>query len=490
MEWTTEQRYRRIEEVSKEEYGKLIDQVKHCPYRQMYHIQPVTGLLNDPNGFSYFNGEYHLFYQWFPLGPVHGVKYWYHTVSKDLVHWRNEGIALEPDRPFDSHGVFSGTAIEKDHQLYLMYTGNARDKDWVRYPTQCLAVMNKEGKIMKYEEPVIKNRPYQVTEHFRDPKVFQVGDMYYCLIGAELEGNQGTVVYYQSKDLVEWTYKGEVKTSFKGNGFMWECPDYFTQNGKGVMILSPQGMESQGDLYNNIFQSGYLIGEEIDWQNGVFKHGSFVELDRGFEFYAPQTMQDPSGRRILVGWFGLPGVDCVSDENGWAHCLTIPRELIVEENRLWQRPIKELEQWRKEAHTVTHLLQQESISFEKINGIVYELTAEFTEIEAQVVGIKLRKGDNEETVFYYDLINRKLVLDRSKSGRTCGDEYGTVRKCHFDEKQLKLQIFVDVSSIEIFVNDGLEVFSTRIFTKIESAGIEFFTDGMVQLKTTKWGLNV
>ena len=117
MEWTTEQRYRRIEEVSKEEYGKLIDQVKHCPYRQMYHIQPVTGLLNDPNGFSYFNGEYHLFYQWFPLGPVHGVKYWYHTVSKDLVHWRNEGIAVEPDRPFDSHGVFSGTALEKDHQL-------------------------------------------------------------------------------------------------------------------------------------------------------------------------------------------------------------------------------------------------------------------------------------------------------------------------------------------------------------------------------------
>ncbi len=172
---------------------------------------------------------------------------------------------------------------------------------------------------------------------------------------------------------------------------MWECPDYFTQNGKGVMILSPQGMESQGDLYNNIFQSGYLIGEEIDWQNGVFKHGSFVELDRGFEFYAPQTMQDPSGRRILVGWFGLPGVDCVSDENGWAHCLTIPRELIVEENRLWQRPIKELEQLRKEAHTVTHLLQQESISFEKINGIVYELTAEFTEIEAQVVGINQSK---------------------------------------------------------------------------------------------------
>ena len=87
MEWTREQRYRRIEEVSKEEYDALKQQVSQCCYRQTYHNQPITGLLNDPNGFSYFNGEYHMFYQWFPLGPVHGVKYWYHTTSTDLVHW-------------------------------------------------------------------------------------------------------------------------------------------------------------------------------------------------------------------------------------------------------------------------------------------------------------------------------------------------------------------------------------------------------------------
>ena len=86
MEWTREQRYRRIEEVSKEEYDALKQQVSQCCYRQTYHNQPITGLLNDPNGFSYFNGEYHMFYQWFPLGPVHGVKYWYHTTSTDLVH--------------------------------------------------------------------------------------------------------------------------------------------------------------------------------------------------------------------------------------------------------------------------------------------------------------------------------------------------------------------------------------------------------------------
>ena len=123
--------------------------------------------------------------------------------------------------------------------------------------------MDNKGEIYKYPEPVIKAAPDNVTEHFRDPKVFKVDDTFYCLVGAEIDNNQGTVVYYESKDLLNWNYKGEVKTTFKGNGFMWECPDYFTQNGKGVMIISPQGMEPDGDKYQNIFQSGYLIGEEL-----------------------------------------------------------------------------------------------------------------------------------------------------------------------------------------------------------------------------------
>src|SRR5690242_14432133 len=89
MEWTKEQRYRKIEDASKEELLKLRSEVMECKWRQTFHIQPETGLLNDPNGFSYYNGEYHLFYQWFPFGPVHGLKYWYHTKSKDLVHWSN-----------------------------------------------------------------------------------------------------------------------------------------------------------------------------------------------------------------------------------------------------------------------------------------------------------------------------------------------------------------------------------------------------------------
>jgi len=96
MEWTKEKRYRKMHDVTEEEIKGLAKLVKQCPWRQSFHVQPVTGLLNDPNGFSFYNGEYHLFYQWFPLGPVHGLKHWYHTKSKDLVHWENVGLALEP----------------------------------------------------------------------------------------------------------------------------------------------------------------------------------------------------------------------------------------------------------------------------------------------------------------------------------------------------------------------------------------------------------
>ncbi|MDE5977246.1 MAG: sucrose-6-phosphate hydrolase [Turicibacter sp.] len=489
MEWTREQRYRRIEEVSKEEYEALKEKVGQCRYRQTYHTQPITGLLNDPNGFSYFNGEYHLFYQWFPLGPVHGVKYWYHTKSKDLVHWQDCGIALEPDQSFDSHGVFSGTAIEHDEKLYLMYTGNARDKEWVRYPTQCLAIMDKEGNIEKHPEPVINAAPKHVTEHFRDPKVFEIDGVFYCIVGVEMDNHQGTIVYYESKDLIHWEYKGGIQTQFKGNGFMWECPDYFVQNGKGVLIISPQGMEAEGDKYQNVFQSGYLIGNEINFENGVFNHGEFTELDRGFEFYAPQTMLTPNGRRILVGWFGLPDVDTITEESGWAHCLTLPRELEVVGDKLFQRPIKELEQLRGNCTTISTSLENQSESFAGFEGKVYELSCQFNDFDAKTIGVKLRTSKEEETLFYYDKLNKKLVLDRSKSGRTCGDEYGVERKCQFETDQLSLQIFVDTSSIEIFVNDGQEVFSTRIFTKEESNGIEFFTDGTTKLEAKIWQLN-
>ena len=488
-EWTREERYRTILEASDEEMAVLKEKVDGCPYRQKFHIQPTTGLLNDPNGFAYFNGEYHLFYQWFPLGPVHGIKHWYHVSSKDLVHWNDCGVGIIPSEYFESHGAFSGSGLAENDKLYLFYTGNTRNDKWERHPYQCLAIMDEEGKITKHPKAIVEELPEIYTDNFRDPKVFKENDKYYFVIGAERkEGNLGTIAVYESGDLINWNYKGEIKTSFFGNGFMWECPDYIKIDDKGVLIFSPQGLEANGDKYKNIFQSGYLIGNKIDFENLEFNHGEFRELDRGFDFYAPQTTKAPDGRYILVGWMGLPEIAYPTDENGWAHCLTIPRELSLKGDKLLQKPVRELASLRKNERVMSYALNNEETTIEDFKGNVYELECSFENIAGKRVGLKLRQGIKEETVFYYDLEENKLVLDRSNSGQDFAVEYGRERKCPYEGKNLKLQIFVDTSSIEVFVNDGEEVFTARIFTAKDSSNISIFAHGKTDVNLKIWDL--
>ena len=383
MEWSKEERYRRLEDVSPEEISELKKTVDSCPWRQTYHIQPVTGLLNDPNGFSYYKGEYHLFYQWFPLGPVHGLKYWYHVKSKDLVNWENVGVGIKPDSYFDNYGAYSGSAIEHEDKLYLLYTGNTRDDKWRRHSNQCLAVMNTEGKITKFNRPVISDIPEDYTEHFRDPKVWKEKDSFYAVIGAQRKNETGCAVLYSSKDPINWNFEGELETDLANFGFMWECPDYFQLEDKGVLIFSPQGLEPEGDRFNNIYQSGYILGDKLNLMSRSLNHGDFQELDRGFDFYAPQTMEDSIGRRILIAWLGMGEIEYPTDKNGWAHCLTLPREISISNGRLIQKPVKELEGLRKKEHRVKDEIFNEAKTYEGLKGIAYELVAEFKNHDAE-----------------------------------------------------------------------------------------------------------
>lgn len=489
-EWTREERYRTILEATDEEMKKLKEKVDGCPYRQKFHIQPTTGLLNDPNGFSYYNGEYHLFYQWFPLGPVHGVKHWYHVSSKDLVNWKDCGVGIIPTEYFESHGAFSGTGMVHDDKLYLFYTGNTRNEEWVRRPYQCLAIMDSDNKIIK-KQAIIEELPEGYTDNFRDPKVFKENDKYYCIIGAEKkDGNVGTIVVYQSDNLLNWTFKSEIKADFEERGFMWECPDYIKFEDKAALLFCPQGLKPEGDKYNNIFQSGYFVGDKIDFDNCEFNHGEFQELDRGFDFYAPQTTKCSDGRYILVGWMGLPEIDYPTDENGWAHCLTLPREISLCNGKLIQKPVKELKKLRKSERIEKYILDNMEVDVEGFKETIYEVECEFKNIKGKNIGIKLRKGQQEETLFYYDIENKKLILDRSRSGVSFAEQYGTKRKCSYDSQNLKLQIFVDTSSVEIFVNDGEEVFTGRIFTPKSSDGISVFAEGYGKAELKIWTLNV
>ena len=487
MEVQKIKKYIRIDEVSQQEIDLLISRVNSCSWRQTFHIQPVSGLLNDPNGFCFYNGEYHLFYQWHPLGPFHGLKYWYHTKSKDLVNWENAGIAIKPDDYFDSHGVYSGSAIEHNGELYLFYTGNTRDENLMRHPYQCIAVMDLQGKISKLERAVFEGVPEGYTEHFRDPKVWKEGDTFYAVIGAQRTDKTGCVGLLSSSDLLEWQFEGELTTQLTDFGYMWECPDYFELENQGVFIFSPQGLEPEGDIHKNIYQAGYVLGEKIDLHQKELTHGSFVELDRGFDFYAPQTMEDPHGRRILVGWMGLPEVEYPSDINGWAHCLTIPRELSVRNGKLIQQPVPELESLRKKKAEAADSLSNEKKQYDEFSGVTYELVCEFEQGDAHEYGIEFRAGRAEKTVIKYDAVQGKVILDRTQSGKEVALEYGTVRKCPMPGEKIKLHLFVDSSSVEIFVNDGDEVFTSRIFPDRKSKEIRFFaTGGSARFNAAKW----
>ena len=458
-------------------------------WRQKYHIQGIVGLINDPNGFSQFNGKYHMFYQWNPLGTNHKNKTWAHSVSGDLLHWERLKTALRPNTWYSKDGVYSGSAIVDDDKLYLFYTGNVKDCDGNRESYQCLAVSS-DGENFERWEPSIVNQPDGYTRHIRDPKIWKKDGKFYAVIGIQSEDLEGKAVLYSSENIKDWKFEGEIAGANHGKikdfGFMWECPDYFQlkdeKNGeiKDLLVFSPQGLEPEGDLYNNKYQTGYLFGK-LDYEKHEFEILSdFVEIDRGNDFYAPQSMEDDKGRRLVVGWMGVPeDEDFPTVKNEWLHCLTLPRELKVIDGKLYQVPINEMESIRGEKIEFSGKVTGEV----KVGtGVTYELKAKFTDFNSDF-GLKLRTGKNSETVLKLDYNDKKFVLDRTKGEQP--DK--RLRKVYLgDISELELTVFVDNSSVEVFINGGQEVFSSRIFPDKDANGIIVFADKDVNVEIEKW----
>ena len=458
-------------------------------WRQKYHIQGIVGLINDPNGFSQFNGKYHMFYQWNPLGTNHKNKTWAHSVSDDLLHWERLKTALRPDTWYSKDGVYSGSAIVDDDKLYLFYTGNVKDPEGNRESYQCLAVSS-DGENFERWEPSIVNQPDGYTRHIRDPKIWKKDGKFYAVIGIQSKNLEGKAVLYSSENIKDWKFEGEIAGANHGKikdfGFMWECPDYFqlkdekTREIKDLLVFSPQGLEPEGDLYNNKYQTGYLFGK-LDYEKPEFEILSdFVEIDRGHDFYAPQSMEDDKGRRLIVGWMGIPEEeDFPTVKNEWLHCLTLPRELKVIDGKLYQVPIKEMESIRGEKIEFSGKVAGEV----KIGtGTTYELKVKFKDFNSDF-GLKLRTGKSSETVLKFDYKDKKFVLDRTKGEQP--DK--RLRKVYLgDISELELTIFVDNSSVEVFINGGQEVFSSRIFPEKDADGISVFADKDVNVEIEKW----
>jgi len=470
-------RDQQLREMAEREVQQYQSIVEKDPYRQRYHMMPPVGLLNDPNGFIQWNGTYHMYFQWMPFDTTHGAKFWGHYSSEDLVNWTLEPVALAPSDWYDKNGCYSGSAVDHEGKLKVFYTGNVKDEQGNRETYQCLAE-SEDGIDFTKKGPII-HLPEKFTPHFRDPKVWKEAGKWFMVIGAQTLDLKGSAALFESDDLEDWIFKGELSRSEGELGYMWECPDLFSMGDQHVLVFCPQGMEADGIQYNNVYQSGYVVGD-FDPEQATYNHGAFEELDRGFEFYAPQTTQDDQGRRLLVGWMGIPDQNeeyHPTIEYRWIHNLTLPRELELHEGKVYQKPVEELKQLRRE----------EICSFELSEGAVKKEVPKSSEI---VLDVQASDDTHISVDLYgvatvtYDEEARMVTLER----KSLADGTVETRSCIIENQLNELRLFLDQSTLELFVNGGEEVFTSRMFPEVLEESVRFKVTRGVSIGVRAWGM--
>lgn len=423
-----------------------------------YHLAARAGWINDPNGLVWFDGWYHAFYQHHPYSTQWGPMHWGHARSQDLVHWEHLPVAIAPEGPEDKDGCFSGSAVVDGDTLALIYTGHKfhgdSDNEDNLYQVQCLAT-SRDGIHFERQGIVVDTPPG--VHHFRDPKVWREGESWYMIVGARA-GETGQVRLYRSRDLRQWQEEGVLDEAEAGMGFMWECPDFFTLGDKRVLMFSPQGMAAHGFKNRNLFQSGYLLG---DWQPGqpFVRAGEFVEMDHGHDFYAPQSFLTPDGRRIVIGWLDMWESPLPEQQDGWAGMLSLPRELSLSpDSHVQMRPAKEVESLRQGWYPwpVSTLNNQQIGVAENAEAMEVVLNWKGADSTAEQYGLSL--GDGLRV--YVDAQMQRLVLERHYPRHgLCGTRSVPLRL----DRDLQLRVFIDSSSVEVFVNDGEACLSSRIY---------------------------
>jgi len=482
-----------------ESAGKMIPDLA----RPSFHLSSRVGWMNDPNGFSYYQGKYHLFYQYYPYESKWGPMHWGHAVSKDLLHWEYLPAALAPDSPLDRDGCFSGSAVElADGRHLLMYTGvsaGPKQPDGTSddTQTQCIAV----GDGVDYEKyvgnPVLTHADLPdggSKADFRDPKLWrEVDGTYRCVIGNRPADGSGQILYYSSQDGFRWKFESVLAENKNRFGLMWECPDFFELDGQHVLLTSPQDMLPSGFEYHNGNGTLCLIGD-FDRQSKTFRETHNQAIDYGIDFYATQTLLTPDGRRVMVAWMQNWDALAVAARNvPWFGQMTIPRELSVRNGRLYQWPVRELD-----------ALRSGRVSYQGVN-FEGELALEGIKGRRADVTIALKPGDREKlykkfTVWfgqddeYHTAVSFHpgesiLKIDRKFSGSRRAIIHQ--RRCKVPQNggNITLRMILDRFSVEIFVNHGEQTLSATMYTDQSADGFKFFADGKVSMDIEKYDLD-
>ena len=468
--------------------------------RPGFHLSARAGWMNDPNGFSFYKGQYHLFYQYHPYDSHWGPMHWGHAVSGDLLHWEYLPCALAPDMPYDCAGCFSGTAVVlPDGRHLLAYTGVGAepgpDGALRKVQTQNLAV----GDGLNYEKlpfnPVITARdlPEGGSDlDFRDPKLWRMEDGSFRMLCANdnVRGG-GTLLLFESRDLKTWKRLSTVDRNGGRLGLMWECPDLFRLDGTDVVLISAQDMLPKGFEYHNGNGTVALLGQ-YDEHTRTFREEGDQAVDYGIDFYAPQTLLPPDGRRVMIGW--LQNWDTCNQHfrnYPWFGQMSLPRELFVKNGCLCQRPLRELQTLRGAPVRHENVLIENGITIlPALRGRMLELELELApEGELyQRFALRFAQDDVFHTGVSFRPRESVLKLDRKFSGSRRAIIHQRRAKVAHEGGRLKLRVILDRFSCEVFVGEGEQVLSMAVDTPIDADGVSFFADGKLRFSVTAYPL--
>ncbi len=462
-------------------------------HRPQFHFSPDSMWMNDPNGMFYYEGEYHLFYQYYPDSTVWGPMHWGHAVSEDMVYWEHLPIGLYPD---ELGYIFSGSAVVDKHNtsgfgttenppLIAIFTHHLMEGEkagTTDFQYQSIAYSNDKGRTWtKYEgNPVVPNT--NKIKDFRDPKVFwhAPSERWVMLFAA---GDR--ILFYNSPDLKSWTYQSEFGLGWGNQARPWECPDLFelpiegTNESKWAMLVSI-GKEAA----NGGSGTQYFIGDfdgknftiDTNFGKAIGKNTNTARwLDWGKDNYAGVTWSDipgSDGRRLFIGWMSNWQYAQIVPTEKWRSAMTIARTLSLRRTteglRVCSQPVKEMLQLRGAA---------KKLGAEATN---YRLAEVLVEAKGDVA-IELSNTKGEKVVLGYEAATNQYFIDRTESGKVdfSKDFPGkSIAKRATKGDGVKMQIFLDVSSVELFGDDGESVMTAIFFPNEDFSSIRLLGDGV------------
>lgn len=470
--------------------------------RPAFHVTGGIGWINDPNGFSVYKGEYHLFFQYHPYTNIWGPMHWGHVKTKDFIKWERLPVAMAPDRDFDRDGCFSGSAVElPDGRQLLMYTGvykvRREDGFMQEMQHQCIAI----GDGVDYEKydgnPVLEGSDLPEGGSFidfRDPKIWREGDTFYAVMGNRTEDGSGSILLYESKDCYNWKFDCILDACYNEYGKMWECPDFFPLDGKHVLLVSPQEMTPLGLEFHAGYGTVALLGD-YDKENYKFDRQRVQAIDYGIDFYAPQTLETPDGRRIMIAWMqNWTTTNCQPQGIRFFGEMTLPRELSVRNGRLCQNPVRELANYHGRKVSYENLVINRECNLSGVKGRVLDMTIRVRPSGDNLYSwfkLNLAKDGEHSVVIRYKPSSNTVRIDRTR----CGGRFDIVHVRDFmvtptKNGEITMRVVMDRDSVELFVNEGEQAATFRFFAPETAQAISFESDVPVVLDVEKYSLNL